>query len=124
MVKNSLAVVAPSVVLRYGAVVEVEPLSADYLVVLVAFARYQDRRVGAGSLDGAGDGAFASGLALAIAVGAELGAGVDIFYYHLRVLAARVVAGDDYSVGVARRDRAHERALACIAVAAATEHQA
>ena len=39
-----------------------------------------------------------------------------------RILGARVVAGDDRQVGVARRDLAHHRALVAIAIAAAAEH--
>ena len=39
-----------------------------------------------------------------------------------RILGARVVGGDDRQVGVARRDLAHERPLAAIAIAAAAEH--
>ena len=39
-----------------------------------------------------------------------------------RVLGARVVVGDDQDVGQARRDLAHHRALAGVAVAARAEH--
>ncbi len=39
-----------------------------------------------------------------------------------RILRARVVRRDDRQVGVARRDLAHDRALAAIAIAAAAEH--
>ena len=39
-----------------------------------------------------------------------------------RILAARVVGGDDHAVGEARGDRAHQRALGRVAVAAGAEH--
>ena len=39
-----------------------------------------------------------------------------------RVLAARIVVGDDRDVGERARDRAHQRPLAAIAVAAGAEH--
>ena len=39
-----------------------------------------------------------------------------------RVLAARIVVGDDDDIGEPRRDRAHHRPLARVAVAAAAEH--
>ena len=39
-----------------------------------------------------------------------------------RILAARIVVGDDRHVGEARRGRAHQRPLAAIAIAAGTEH--
>ena len=39
-----------------------------------------------------------------------------------RVLAARIVVGDDRHVGQPRRGRAHQRALAAVAVAAGAEH--
>ena len=39
-----------------------------------------------------------------------------------RLLAARIVVGHDHAVGLLGRDRAHHRALAGIAVAAAAEH--
>ena len=38
------------------------------------------------------------------------------------VLAARVVVGDDDAIGELRGDRAHQRALARVAIAAAAEH--
>ena len=39
----------------------------------------------------------------------------------LRILAARVVGGDDDDVGVPRGRRAHQRALAAVAVAAGAD---
>jgi hypothetical protein len=39
-----------------------------------------------------------------------------------RYFAARVVVGDDDAVGIVNRDRAHDRPLAAVAVAAAAEH--
>ena len=38
-----------------------------------------------------------------------------------RVLAARIVVGDDHIIRESRRDTAHYRPFACIAVAAAAE---
>ena len=38
------------------------------------------------------------------------------------LLAARIVVGDDHDVGLLGRDRAHDRPLAAVAVAAAAEH--
>ena len=39
-----------------------------------------------------------------------------------RIFAARIVVGDDDAVGILGRDRAHDRALARIAIAAGAEH--
>ena len=39
-----------------------------------------------------------------------------------RIFAARIVAGDDQVIGMARGDLAHQRPLAAIAVAAAAKH--
>ena len=46
----------------------------------------------------------------------------DVGQYGFRRLMARVVAGDHHVVGQAGRNRAHQRALAAVAVAAAAEH--
>ena len=57
--------------------------------------------------------------AISVAPGAPARiAGADL----RRVLAARIVVGDDDQVGQARRDRAHLRPLALVAVAAGAEH--
>src|SRR3954470_11127091 len=47
--------------------------------------------------------------------------GDDLRDDRLRILGARVVAGDDHLVGEPRRDLAHQRALAAITVAAGAE---
>ena len=39
-----------------------------------------------------------------------------------RILAARIVVGDDHAVGVLCRDRAHQRTLSRVAIAACAEH--
>ena len=46
----------------------------------------------------------------------------DVGDDRIAVLAARVVIGDDDAIGKPLRDGAHERSLAGIALAAATEH--
>src|SRR5438105_4445895 len=46
----------------------------------------------------------------------------DLARNRLRPLAARVVAGDHYSIGKARRDASHFRALAAVPFATAAEY--
>ena len=50
-------------------------------------------------------------------------AGQDLRPDRRRIFGARIVVGNDRHVGAARGDFAHDRSLARIAVAAATEHQ-
>ena len=51
-----------------------------------------------------------------------LDAADDVAGDRLRILGARIVVGDDDLIGEFIGDRAHQRALARIAVAAAAEH--
>src|SRR5215510_13407917 len=46
----------------------------------------------------------------------------DVARNRFGILAAWIVAGDDYTVGQPRRDSAHLRALAAVTIAAASEH--
>ena len=84
---------------------------------LVALAGDQDDVAGAGDADRFGDR-----FAPAADLGRARRAGHDRGADRRRILAARIVVGDDHQVGHARRDRAHLRPLALVAVAAGAEH--
>ena len=73
-----------------------------------------------GRLQGQGDGAGAVRLGARLAAGRQTAQHVG--HDGLRVFAARVVAGDEHFIGQPRGGRAHQRALAFVAVAAAAEH--
>ena len=89
---------------------------ADDLAGFVAFARDQqdvaalERRNGARIASRRSPISVAPGAAARIARGSR------------RLFAARIVVGDDHAVGLLRGDRAHQRALALIAVAAGAKH--
>jgi hypothetical protein len=94
--------------------------AADVLVVLVALAGEQDHVGGRRRADRVADrlGPVLDHVDLVVADGADQ----DLREDEVRRLEPRVVAGHDHVLGELDRDRAHQRALAGIAVAAAAEH--
>ena len=90
---------------------------ADRLSLLVALARHRQHVAGAETVQRLGDRARPVADLAAAGAGGQHG-GAD----RGRVLAARIVVGDDGDIGKARRGGAHQRALAAIAIAAGAEH--
>ena len=96
------------------------PGAGDLLVVLVALAGDQDDVGRRGAADRVADrlGAVLDDVDLVVADRA----GEDLRQDQVRRLEPRVVAGDDDAAGQPARDRAHQRPLGGVAVAAAAEH--
>ncbi len=93
---------------------------ADELVVLVALAGDQHDVAGDRGVDGRGDRRRAIVQHLRAPWLGE--PGEDVRDDALRILAARIVVGDEERVGERLGDPAHLRALAAVALAAAAEH--
>src|SRR6185503_7208293 len=98
------------------AIVERVLHSGDLLPLLVALAGDQDDVAVARALERACDSA--APVRLDVEVGR---AGEHLVDDRERILAARVVGGDDRDVGELRRDASHEWALLAIAVPAAAD---
>jgi hypothetical protein len=94
--------------------------AADVLIVLVALAGDQDHVGGRRRAHREADrlGPVLDHVDLVVADGA----GQDLGNDEVGRLEARVVAGDHHVLGLLDRDRAHQRPLAGVAVAAAAEH--
>ena len=104
---------------RHVAIAERMAAAGDLLVGLVALAREQHDVAGARLVHRGED----RHLAVLDRLGRAAGnAREHLLDDRVRILAARIVAGDDHVVGEPRGRRAHERALAGIALAAAAEH--
>src|SRR3954470_24980226 len=91
--------------------------AGELLALLVALARDHEHVAGPGHVDRHLDGRAAVGLDLDPCVAALEDRGDD----RRGVLVARVVRRDDRDVGPLARDRAHERALGAVTVAAGAE---
>src|SRR3954452_18298543 len=91
--------------------------AGELLALLVALAGDHEDVAGLGHLDRLLD----RGAAVDLDLDARLAALEDRFDDRARVLVARVVGGDDRDVGPLAGDRAHERALGAVAVAAGAE---
>src|SRR5690606_29388185 len=97
---------------------ERQALTEDLLVGLVPFAGNQHHIVRPRLTDGARDRLRAVDHLL----GHRAGTGSDRLDDAQRVFRARVVAGDDHTIGERTGDLAHHRALARVAIATAAEH--
>ena len=109
---------------RHLAVVEIERLGADDLVGLVPLPRDHHHVARAPPGHRGLDGPAAIGHGLVPARGPGRDAGLDLGQDRLGPLGARVVGGHPGEVAEPRRDAAHDRALAAVAVAAAAEDHA
>ena len=105
--------------LRDGHVAERMFHAIDLLVILMPLTGQQHGVALLRQADGTPDGrsAFDDDLMVARRHAAE-----DFIDDALRILAARVVAGDDAMVGEFLGDHSHHRALTAVAVAAAAEY--
>src|SRR5262245_56117636 len=108
---------------RHVTVVEGQHVGADDLVGLVPLARDDHGVAGAGPGERVRDGRATVGLGGPARVAARHGPhpGQDLVDDGAGRLRARVVRGDPHPIGQPRRDPAHDRALAAVAVAAAAE---
>ena len=95
------------------------PLAVDFLIVLVAFTGQYHHIVGACAGDQLGDGGTAAGNEGGL--GYVFEACTDIVEDLARVLAARVVIGDQHAVSQTFNNLGHQRALAAITITAAAE---
>ena len=94
------------------------PFAGNFLVVLVALARYQHDIALMRATDGFENGACAIGLDVRLARHPRQNGIDDV----ARILVARVVAGDPDLVRAFCRRMPHQRTLAAVAVAAAAEY--
>ena len=97
---------------------EVQLPAADLLVGLMPFPRDENdvSRVGAGQRDLDRTGA------VRFARVRRGDAALDVGDDRARILAARIIGGNEDAIGEPRRNRAHERPLGRIAIAARAEH--
>src|ERR1700674_4508589 len=95
---------------------------ADDLLALVSLAGHQHRPAGSGGGERGADRLATVGHQPVAGVAARLHSLLDRGHDRQRVLAARVVGGDDRQVGQLAGGPPHRRALARIAFAAAAEH--
>ena len=94
-------------------------LTVDFLIVLVTFTREHHYVVRAGTGDQLGNGGAAT--SHKSDVGGVFETDTDVVENLARVFAARVIVGDEYAIGQALDNFGHQRALAAIAITAATE---
>src|SRR5450755_2861706 len=97
------------------------PLSGSFLIRLVAFAGEKHHVADVRAYDRARDRGGTIELYPVAAVSGFANAMHDLAGDEFRILAARIVAGDDHAIGELCRDAPHFRTLAAVALAAAPE---